>query len=636
MQSELILSAILFLSVATIQIINGKEQTQGKSSVKKFQELNRCSENVQSHFVIPETLKYPYYSAKKLQRLAGIIKAPLFEFELSVKELPCKNGTFNVRVYIANNGTITSVEGKNEQVFLNFTADGSVNKLVILEDEDFLEKEILYHKDNFCIDSISNESISVNFCKSKCYVDDKELGDNLCVPRCCALGAISSGEGGNVSGCVSTDGHEWSPEIFEDSESHAQLMVNDEYTIQFWNCTGDRYATRILDSSELRILSDGKVMLEKQGDWGAEWEEIFPGDMPYRFCVDGYWDQLKSKDYVKDSSMILRRCAPKEAEDRTEQLQAAVLKTKIHIFLVHIPCALIYLLVIVIYLAIWDKHRAHGWTVLGFATNQFFLYVSLISFLSGFVFGDFAKYVATSLNGVCVLFGILHHFLSISTYSWTVVLSYDMWTTLSSIRPESSRSMGKLLMTYVGFALGVPVFIVFVVAVTLEFVPETGYVIMPGYHKSCVVPGGKPYLFYIGVVNIILYTANLVFAGLTFKSLWEASKMASKLTTSKKEATFGDKAALMTKLLLVMGASLIFEFILNFGELTKYSQFFSILEAFRLLQALGLFWTFAWGPRTQKHIREKFPELYKKAFAWRKNPTEEISSAMTMNTRSSS
>ncbi|CAG7823168.1 unnamed protein product, partial [Allacma fusca] len=76
--------------------------------------------------------------------------------------------------------------------------------------------------------------------------------------------------------------------------------------------------------------------------------------------------------------------------------------------------------------------------------------------------------------------------------------------------------------------------------------------------------------------------------------------------------TFGNKAVLVTKLLLVMGFSLIFEFLLNFGELNNYSAYFGIMESYRVLQAAGLFWTFVFGSKTQQHLREKFPGVFKK------------------------
>ncbi|CAG7728696.1 unnamed protein product [Allacma fusca] len=185
---ELVVSALVLLSSVAIQTCGQEDHAIPSLPLITFPVLNRCTDNVQSQFVVPETLKYRHYSAQKLNLLTKVINAPLFEFELRLKELPCKIDTFSVTVFIANNGT--SCSGKN--VFLNFTADGSINRLVISDDNDYLE-EIIYHKDNFCISSISKDFISLNFCKSKCYLNDDEAGQNICVPRCCASGSISSG-----------------------------------------------------------------------------------------------------------------------------------------------------------------------------------------------------------------------------------------------------------------------------------------------------------------------------------------------------------------------------------------------------------------------------------------------------------
>ncbi|CAG7817294.1 unnamed protein product, partial [Allacma fusca] len=156
--------------------------------------------------------------------------------------------------------------------------------------------------------------------------------------------------------------------------------------------------------------------------------------MPYKFCVDGYWDRLKSDNYEIDSSILLRQCEPKETSNQRAKFPprkevGVVWKPKYIIFLVHIPCAFIYFVVLVIYLSIWDKHRVHGWTVVGLVSSQFLVYILLIFIIWSLVPED-VVFAANNLDGICAIFGILHHFFSISVYSWTVVLTFDVWSTL--------------------------------------------------------------------------------------------------------------------------------------------------------------------------------------------------------------
>ncbi|CAG7680514.1 unnamed protein product, partial [Allacma fusca] len=477
---------------------------------------------------------------------------------------------------------------------------------------------------------ITEESISLNFCKSKCSLHYNESGGNLCVPRCCIPGTVSYGSGNKVyNNCTRNSWAEWKPEISTNGTStvHPQITVNDK--IYEWNCPGENFFESLIDKSSIRITSNGQVMLKN----GNEWVETFSGHMPYQFCIDGYWDQLETSVYDPraSSTILLRRCVPKEVQEFRSREKAEAIRTKIQIITIHIPCALIYLIVLIVYGSIWDKHHAHGWTVIGFATSQFLSYVLIIAVLSKFVFEDNADLLHLMTNGMCHTIGSMRHFFSISTYSWTLVLTFNVWEILSSIRPESSRSIGTRVICYVSFAIGVPAIVVFT-ALMLELFPPNENIIKPGY-QECVVQARTPYMLYVGSIHILLYTANLLFAGLTFRTLWRAQNDSKKLQKSNEHATFRNKAVLVAKLLLVTGFSLIFEFILNFGELNNCSVYFGIMESYRVLQAAGLFWTFVFGTKTQQHLREKFPDAYKTVSTWRNHSDDVTKSTLQTKTR---
>ncbi|CAG7822531.1 unnamed protein product [Allacma fusca] len=90
-------------------------------------------------------------------------------------------------------------------------------------------------------------------------------------------------------------------------------------------------------------------------------------------------------------------------------------------------------------------------------------------------------------------------------------------------------------MIYTGFAIGVPALVVFA-AKMVEMFPPTQNAVIPGYLKNCVIPPGTPYMVWIGAVNILLFSASLVFALLTFRSLWRAHHHAQILTKSKSQS----------------------------------------------------------------------------------------------------
>ncbi|CAG7720831.1 unnamed protein product, partial [Allacma fusca] len=469
------------LCQTTVPVTIHQQVPPVRSVPRKVLTLNRCSHNVPSRFQVPDLLKYVGdIEDKKFQYLASVIGEPLFEFSLITKEPTC-------------------------------LSDGSVTYLTIsVPENDNLEREILFHKDSYCISRITSDSMTLNFCKSKCHLHDNESGANLCVPRCCAPGAISFGSGKAVNDtCTINYWAEWKPEIYKTGNSrvYPQITVNDK--IYEWNCSGDKYFESLIDKSSIRITSNGQVMLKN----GNKWVEAFSGHMPYQFCIDGYWDQLETSVYDPraSSTILLKRCQSKEEEDSRSREEAAAIRTKIQIITIHIPCALIYLTVLIVYGSIWDKHHAHGWTIFGFATSQFLSYVFIIIVLSMFVFEDNADLLAWMTNGVCCTIGSMRHFFSISTYSWTLVLTFNVWEILSSVRPESSRSIGTRIICYVSFAVGVPTIVVFT-ALMLELFPPNENTIMPGYQTRCVVRAGTPYMLYVGSIHILLYTANLLFA----------------------------------------------------------------------------------------------------------------------------
>ena len=65
----------------------------------------------------------------------------------------------------------------------------------------------------------------------------------------------------------------------------------------------------------------------------------------------------------------------------------------------------------------------------------------------------------------------------------------------------------------------------------------------------------------------------------------------------------------MGKLIFLTGIFLIFEFIFNFTGLIDISIYFTILELYRLLYALGLFWIFVCNRKIVGLLCFKFPCL---------------------------
>ncbi|CAG7833058.1 unnamed protein product, partial [Allacma fusca] len=89
----------------------------------------------------------------------------------------------------------------------------------------------------------------------------------------------------------------------------------------------------------------------------------------------------------------------------------------------------------------------------------------------------------------------------------------------------------KRFFGYACFALGVPTLTVIIAsAVEFSFLDNTG-VLVPGFRKTCLISEKLPFVLYVVGVNGSLFTVNLIFGFLTFKSLWDAKQNVKSLKT---------------------------------------------------------------------------------------------------------
>ncbi|CAG7819332.1 unnamed protein product, partial [Allacma fusca] len=190
--------------------------------------------------------------------------------------------------------------------------------------------------------------------------------------------------------------------------------------------------------SDYRILSDGRVLTRKPGNNYSHlsWEEVFTGEDPTEFCIDAYWDTSKSYS-PQNTDVYVHRCKINRITyEKTmafeARLEKALVSTKILLFTVYSPCAAIYLLILLVYISLWDKQTVQGWTVMAFATSQFFVYLFLCVLLGATVFGSLADALLKN-KFLCVFTGIMHYFFLISTFTWTLLLTFDLWAQLNSL-----------------------------------------------------------------------------------------------------------------------------------------------------------------------------------------------------------
>ncbi|CAG7817338.1 unnamed protein product [Allacma fusca] len=547
----------------------------------------------------------------------------LFDFNLVERELSCAGETFSVTVSAHNNMTI--VDGM--KISLNFTPDGFVTYMAtfIVEDEEKIE-EIYFPRENFCIARVTDDSMTLKFCKSRCFHRSNENGNNICIPKCCYFGAVLQLFDTGVD-CDYSNRAAWIPDFYKNeltdekfSSIYPQFKFHDHVDVDNWNCSrgvNDSIQLFLHKKSDYRILADGRVMTRRPGMKGhLSWEEVYSGTSPNEFCIDAFWDGLEPFD-PHNTKVAISRCALNQLTYNkklalNERIEKALMSSRILLFLVYLPCALIYLLIIIIYSSIWEKQNVQGWTIMAFATSQFFVYVFIWTLVGSVVFGSLQD-VLLENESLCVFIGITHYFFLISTFTWTLVLTFDVWAKLSSMTPTSRYYKGQTrFFGYSCFAVGVPIILsIIACAIEYSFEIDEKEIIIPGFRRRCLIEEKTPFLLYVVVVNCLLFAGNLIFGMLTLKNLWDAKKNVKNLKTKSNSTStaFENKAALVGKLMMLMGFVLIFEVFFKYTGLQSISIWFNVLEIYRLLHAIGLFWIFVCSDKTTKQLREKYPRF---------------------------
>lgn len=250
--------------------------------------------------------------------------------------------------------------------------------------------------------------------------------------------------------------------------------------------------------------------------------------------------------------------------------------------------SLICLLVIaVVYNIIKEFKNLHGKILLSLCGCLAITYTFLIFDLM------LRRKFATS---ICISVGYVIHVTFLATFFWTNIMAYDVWRTISGMKPKRTVTSKRRYLYYALYAWIATLFASLPALVLdntdlvpFEYRPNVGI-------KRCWLSGTPAFLIYFnGPVGLILF-ANLIFFILTVWTLLKFSNTTKILQIKKDKKRF----YLYIKLFLIMGMIWITEFIPWISGIYKLYTVAGILNS---LHGVYLFFIFICKRKILRNLR---------------------------------
>lgn len=137
------------------------------------------------------------------------------------------------------------------------------------------------------------------------------------------------------------------------------------------------------------------------------------------FCIDAFWDSGTDETEDSNGRVVVASCAQVEdsvskAAEASGRHAAYEKFSQVALPVIYFPCALAYVGILVVYLMLWDKQSAHGWTVMAFSLSQLALYVFLMIVVAMAIYSDLL--LDSSMHYVCNALGKGHYKRSCAIY----------------------------------------------------------------------------------------------------------------------------------------------------------------------------------------------------------------------------
>ena len=130
------------------------------------------------------------------------------------------------------------------------------------------------------------------------------------------------------------------------------------------------------------------------------------------FCIETY-SQSDMPSKISEGHVVVATCLQTEDSAAVETLTTNLRNlyerhSQIAVPIIYFPCALIYTGILIVYLMLWDKQSAQGWTVMAFSLSQLALYLVLITVVGMTIYSN--HLLDQSTHYLCNAFGKASHF----------------------------------------------------------------------------------------------------------------------------------------------------------------------------------------------------------------------------------
>ncbi|XP_063871137.1 probable G-protein coupled receptor Mth-like 1 isoform X2 [Scylla paramamosain] len=441
-------------------------------------------------------------------------------------------------------------------------------------------KEYFTHPPNLCVDGYVNsngsEVYSANICYSYPEVHRKVCDEHTCVRKCCPDGEEMSQM---LFRCVSSNFKDFKPEFT--SQPHDYRVVYGLPTCPFRS---------VLDANT-------KLIIDSRGNFNLSGNLLSARE----YCLDKFSD---GREKVEDKILVCIK-EPTKLWPKIRKILFPICQIISLFFL---------LLTMGCYCVVPELLNGGGW-------YQLFHIVSLmVAYASMFAQGIFST---TWKKSTCFIMGIVLQFGFLSTFFWLNVLCFEVWRKIWSLNKFRPASVVPIWL-YMLYAFGTPVAIGILTVCMQLFAPDD----MPGVVKprlvqgKCFFEGASSLLLYFYGPIGFLFALNIVFIVHTYWTYRKFEKNCSVLKTIP--GSTGEKRALTEKihrkrdyvsdfkqqfsLLVLMSLCWVSELL---SWLIPLPEMWATTDTLNTLQGFFIFVIFIANRSKRKHLKKKFPLIFK-------------------------
>ncbi|ODM98703.1 G-protein coupled receptor Mth2 [Orchesella cincta] len=402
----------------------------------------------------------------------------------------------------------------------------------------------------------------------------------------------------------------WKPAVFastsDEYSKHMDLEFNtSEYKIGFPNCSSRHSLTNSKDIWFM-LLESGSVEIGLKFWFKPVWLPVQDNE----FCLDEVVDhdprslnmtEIDSHE-IYHKNQILVYCNIAHFNDY-------LFHRKLFGSMCVTASAVVFILLI-IYLAIWDKQNLAGWTQFNIFVALFF--VVLMEGLRTLV--DTNALEVRSTTGCVIIAAIAQYFFFAFNTTWTVMcfdLFYMFWK-LETTSKTVARYRGRLIL-YLLFSWGLPLVVVFTAFYLTHNTATEEMDKMEGVyafaHRRCSSPIRK-----LGFqTQGLMFLLNLLFFLLTTALIWKHRRgLNPAKKRSRNERSTWRSVNLFLKLVVVMGVtSLSIPLDYFFGSSDPLSTIAVFFRMVHFIPFVAVLFIFGFNEKNMVLISQKYPRVGK-------------------------